>query len=270
MTEEEKTPPRAPKHASHGGGSGHQQQHEDHDEGEHGGAPEWLISFADNTALLMGFFVIMLALNMAPKSSGAPSASDSESQAAKEAGQSAEALDWAIGVRAAFNNPVNVNSTDPRDRVLVMRLRERANRGQANDKGVDGTFDQSQSLKNGNFFNDVAVIPFETRSANLSSAASEILELTAQRMRGTKLQIDIRGHASAAEITSDDAYPAKLSFERALAVANALVKLGIERKQLRLVACGNAELLQHRIYKTPEHAVNTRVEIILTDRLVEP
>ena len=49
---------------SHGGGhaaGGHEEGHE--------GAPEWLISFADNVALMMGFFVILLAMNMGPKGS---------------------------------------------------------------------------------------------------------------------------------------------------------------------------------------------------------
>lgn len=46
--------------APHGGGA-----HEEHE-----GAPEWLISFADNVALMMGFFVILLAMNMGPKGGG--------------------------------------------------------------------------------------------------------------------------------------------------------------------------------------------------------
>src|SRR6185295_16371327 len=46
----------------HGGGGGHEEGHE--------GAPEWLISFADNVALIMGFFVILLAMNMAKKTAG--------------------------------------------------------------------------------------------------------------------------------------------------------------------------------------------------------
>lgn len=48
---------------SHGGGHGGG----GHAEGEHEGAPEWLISFADMVMLIMGFFVIMLAMNMGPK-----------------------------------------------------------------------------------------------------------------------------------------------------------------------------------------------------------
>ena len=44
----------------HGGGGGHEEE-------EEAGAPEWLISFADMVMLLMGFFVILFALNVQPK-----------------------------------------------------------------------------------------------------------------------------------------------------------------------------------------------------------
>ena len=43
---------------AHVTGGGHDDEHE--------GAPEWLISFADMVMLIMGFFVILFALNMAP------------------------------------------------------------------------------------------------------------------------------------------------------------------------------------------------------------
>ena len=56
------------EHDSHGGGS-HGAPHAAHEE-HHEGAPEWLISFADNVALMMGFFVILLAMNMGPKAKG--------------------------------------------------------------------------------------------------------------------------------------------------------------------------------------------------------
>ena len=48
------------EHRAHSGGHAHGGGHEE----GHEGAPEWLISFADNVALMMGFFVILLAMNM--------------------------------------------------------------------------------------------------------------------------------------------------------------------------------------------------------------
>ena len=57
-------------HGGHGGG---------HEEEEEGGAPEWLISFADMVMLLMGFFVILFALNVQPKG-GNPGGGGEESE----------------------------------------------------------------------------------------------------------------------------------------------------------------------------------------------
>src|SRR5262245_35934857 len=56
----------------HGGGGGGHHHHGGggHGDGEHEGAPEWLISFADNVMLMMGLFVIMLAMNMAKETMG--------------------------------------------------------------------------------------------------------------------------------------------------------------------------------------------------------
>src|SRR5215831_2708874 len=98
---------------SHGGshGGGHEEAHE--------GAPEWLISFADNVALMMGFFVIMLAMYMKPVVEAAAAASSEG--AGSEKGQMAQQvsndmLDLAIELRQAFNNPVSEGN--PNDALL--------------------------------------------------------------------------------------------------------------------------------------------------------
>src|SRR5436190_2305796 len=107
-------------HKGHGGahGGGHGGAHEEH----HEGAPEWLISFADNVALMMGFFVILLAMNMAKQTTGGIGGKADMGGNPQEANSM---IDFAIAVREAFNNPVDVNSTDPRERDMVKRLIER-------------------------------------------------------------------------------------------------------------------------------------------------
>src|SRR5437588_11856819 len=92
-------------HAPHGGG--HEEAHE--------GAPEWLISFADNVTLMMGFFVILLAVNMGPKGAGATNAP----QQGDSSLPPPSLLDAQIAIREAFNNPVNLNSMDPGEQPLI-------------------------------------------------------------------------------------------------------------------------------------------------------
>src|SRR5436189_972373 len=98
-------------HGAHGGG-GHEEGHE--------GAPEWLISFADNVALMMGFFVILLAMNMAKPTLGGIGGA-----AKNTTDSSPEMEDFAIEVRKAFNTPVDINSTNPNEAALVKRLKQR-------------------------------------------------------------------------------------------------------------------------------------------------
>src|SRR5437773_3233542 len=104
------------KEGSHGhsGGGGH---HGGGHEEAHEGAPEWLISFADNVALMMGFFVILLAMNMAKPTLGGIGGA-----AKNTTDSSPEMEDFAIEVRKAFNVPVDINSTNPNEAPLVRRL----------------------------------------------------------------------------------------------------------------------------------------------------
>lgn len=241
----------------HGGGGAHE---------EHEGAPEWLISFADNVVLMMGFFVILLALNMGPKGSSA--ASDEESEAAKEAGQTAAALDWAIGVREAFNNPVSIDSKNPRERYLVMRLKERERmKAQSEDIGVTGDDQKTQSVRPSDFHRISTAISFEHGSAKLSDSGRRSLTELADQVRGDRLVVEIRGNASVAE-ASDHAKLMRLSFDRALAAARVLANQGLDWRQLRIVALADNDRLQNRAYSPDEHRLNQRVEVVVTNDLM--
>ena len=253
MSEEAK---HAPKHAAgHGGGEG------DHEEG-HEGAPEWLISFADNTALMMGFFVILLGLNMGPKGTGAAQGS---SQSGSQV--SAAELDWAIGVRAGFNNPVRLDSTDPRDQPLIRRILERQAQGEGIEKGPKGQGQKLQSIRPSNYSALSGAVEFDENSSTISPQARRTLADIAEHIRGLRLVVQIRGHASAAEAFYQPDQAVRLSFERAMSVAQALVQMGLEWHQVRLVACGDNDRLKPVVYTNAEQKLNQRVEVIVTNKL---
>src|SRR3954464_7316504 len=93
----------------HGAGGGHEEAHE--------GAPEWLISFADNVALMMGFFVILLAMNMKEPTAGGIGGKDKNGGA-----QESRMADLVIGIREAFHRPIDLNSDDPGEAALRKRI----------------------------------------------------------------------------------------------------------------------------------------------------
>lgn len=242
------------KRHGHGGGHGG-----GHAEGEHEGAPEWLISFADNVMLQMGFFVILLALNMGPKGGG-----QGEAQGAAQTMEQNESfVDWALAVRAAFNNPVDPNSTRPQDAALVQRLRERQG---ASDRGRTGENERVESVRPTGFSSLGGTIRFIDGSAALSAAERDAVTQIARGIRGLRWMVEVRGHVSPAESIRDPRAGWRLSHERAYAVAAALVEDGLEWSQIRLVSSGpNAPLTEGRVYDAQALRSNQRAEIIVTN-----
>ena len=250
-------------HASHGphggdhGGGGHE---------EHEGAPEWLISFADNVTLMMGFFVILLAMNLGPKGGSAGK---------QEPGPEGETneppltfLDAAISIRQAFNNPVSLNSVDPNEKPLVQRIMERQGKAQIESDGPKGDDHDVQSIRPSKYFSICGVVPFETGNADLTPSAAESLEDIAKHIRGLRLFVDVRGNVSAAESYGDAEAGMRLSFARAMVVAQGLVARGVEWKQIRLVACADNDRKQPVVYEKSGHRTNERVDIVVSDQVM--
>ncbi len=241
----------------HGGGGSHE---------EHEGAPEWLISFADNVTLMMGFFVILLAMNLKPASSGG---GQSKEPGHPEAAATPEVLDLAIAIREAFHNPVDPNSANPVDLPLIRRIIERSGPSQSDQEGQIGREHDVRSIRPSSYFSPAGSVPFDSESVVLSESGKEALRQMQKVVRGHNLVIEARGHASAAEAFSKPDRALKLSYDRAVAVAQALVAEGLQWPQLRVVACGDGERLVPVAYDETGHRANQRVEIIVTDQIVK-
>jgi outer membrane protein OmpA-like peptidoglycan-associated protein len=239
---------------------GHAGAHEEHE-----GAPEWLISFADNVALMMGFFVILLALNMKPATRGGHGKTP---DADGEGNPSNEMLDWVIALRDAFNNPVDVNSTDPGDALLVRRLTARASQSDAHDRGKVGREHDVTSVRPGEHFVRGASIAFEANSVELDDAARRGIAELLPLLQGHRNVIEVRGHVSVAEAFPLEDRGTELSFRRAHAVAQALAAEGIPWSQIRIHACADTDRVEPRAYTETGHRLNQRVEITVTDRVV--
>jgi flagellar motor protein MotB len=253
------------EHKSHGGGGhGPGGGHGGGAHEEHEGAPEWLISFADNVALMMGFFVIMLAMAMNKISETSGSSNQGE---AADGQPSTQMLDFTIGVREAFNNPIRADN--PNDAALWRRLKERQAEAEAKTKAQRGSDRDVKTIRKSEYFGMGGVIQFESRSATLDEAAREALADILRHRRGLRNIIEIHGHVSAAEAYDVADRGMDLSWRRARAVAEALVEAGIGWNQLKLIGCADNDRKAVKTYDQFGHRANQRVEIIEIERSMQ-
>jgi flagellar motor protein MotB len=247
------------KHGPGGHGGGHEEGHE--------GAPEWLISFADMVMLMMGFFVILFALNVQPVGR-MPGGTATEQTGAANNNDDGQLLDLAISVRAAFNNPVNINSSNPNDAALVRRLRQRAGKSETRDPGIKGHEQDVQAIRPSDYYAISGSINFAENSTELSASGQRTIDEVAKKLKGLRLVVEVRGHASSVEAARGTEQSMELSSDRALEVARALAAQGVDWWQMRLVICADHDRLQAYPQNRAADKANARVEIVITDQVV--
>jgi flagellar motor protein MotB len=230
------------KHKKH-----HPHRHEEHEHEE-----GWIVSFADNVLLMMGFFVIMLAMNMGPKGVlvTSPEAED-------------RIADLAIAVRAGFNNPLDMTSTKPEDQALIRRMRQRITDGPLSTPGPEGKDTSPQTIRPTNFHGSDGLVEFEQGASEINEFGHRTLKQLAERIKGKRWMVEIRGHTSRFETWRDAQKSRDLSYKRAYAVGEALVGLGVKWDQLRLVSSGDAASAVGRTRAAEDARTNQRAEVLI-------
>ncbi|MCC7203868.1 MAG: OmpA family protein [Phycisphaeraceae bacterium] len=248
----------------HGGGGHGGGGHEEHE-----GAPEWLISFADNVTLMMGFFVVMLAMNMKPAggAEGHGSETPSTSEVTSAASGGLNPLDVALGIREAFHNAVTLDNDNPADQALVRRLRERA--GASSDKSMSGDHDEVQSLRQTDYHKPSGMVFFTTGSSELSREAATSLAQFADPLKGVLLRVELHGRVNASEASMGEEAARRLCYDRAMAVARELVRKGLSWTQLHLVVEGRSTRAMRESIDPSKRIDDACVEVIVTDEIVD-
>jgi chemotaxis protein MotB len=142
----------------------------------------------------------------------------------------------------------------------------------AEDPGVVGRELTVTQIREGLKFTVGGLISFNPGSAELMPQARTQLQRVANTVRGQTNKVEIRGHAEPRDMEaaspSDSVWD--LSYARARAAMTYLTRTeGIDPRRIRLIGCGDKEPLIGRTDRPEIQAVNRRIEIIVTESLMQ-
>lgn len=224
------------------------------------GAPEWVLTYGDMMSLLLCFFIMLVALS--------------------EIKEEDKYKSIATEIQKAFGIQGGASGTNPTDAAknLIKVLESMASKSaeaqtsSAIDPGTDGRRPQVTDVRKGKRFIVGNRITFATRSAVLSGTAQQDLRVIADMVRGYNNILELRGHAASMELAGQNGLTLEdMSFARAKAVMAFLTEpeQGISPDRIRLVACADREPLVRRVYDQARQTPNRRVEVIVTEGLVD-
>jgi chemotaxis protein MotB len=225
------------------------------------GVPEWLVTFGDMMALLLCFFILLQMFSQLRQ--------DREYQRVITAIKEAFGYSGGIGVL-----PIN----DPPVRSIIEQLEEMAIKQYEENKtarspvdSVDGAFVRVTKIREGTRFTLGGPAVFDELSAEVTPAIRAELKKLATLLAGRNNKITVRGHAHAKYLPDGSPWRdlTDLSYERARAVMGVLVEFGLEDRVFRLEPVGAREPVRPRAHGPAEEAENRRVEVILSEQLVE-
>jgi chemotaxis protein MotB len=228
---------------------------------ESAGVPEWVVTFGDMMSLLLCFFILLQMFSELQQ--------DREYQRVITGIKEAFGYSGGIGVL-----PIN----DPPVRSIVEQLEHMAIKQFEETKtsrspvaSVDGAHMRVKKIREGIMFTVGGPAFFDEESAEVKPLVRGEMERLARILAGRQNKVLIRGHAAAKYLAPDSKWRDldELSFERARNIKAMFIEFGLSDEVFRLEAVGSREPVRPRAHEPAETAENRRVEVILTEQLVE-
>jgi outer membrane protein OmpA-like peptidoglycan-associated protein len=229
--------------------------------------PEWIFTLADLIMCMMGLFVILWVLKPGPK--------PEDKQKMTE-----EQIKVFAAIREAFKYEPDPNSQDPIDMEILLRklqtLKPHLGPGEGGEtkikrEGAEGTDPEVTKIRYGKRAGVGGRLLFMPAGAELSPDAKREVEQIAEKIRGHRQIVFVKGH-TALDDFKEDATPQRqmdLSIRRAQAVADYLTTLKVSPDVLRVQGCSTFEPVVQRAYADGQRLLNRRVEVEVTDTIVE-
>ena len=229
--------------------------------------PEWIFTLADLIMCMMGLFVILWVLKPGPKPEDLKKLTPDQ-------------IRVMAAIRDAFGHVPDPQSNDPIDVELllqkVQKIRPHMGPGEGGEtkikrEGAEGTDPEVTKIREGRKAGIGGRLLFAVSEAELSPEAKRDLNQIADKIRGHRQIVFVKGH-TALDDFKDDVEPQRkmdLSIRRAQAVADYLTTLKVSPDILRVQGCSTFEPVVQRAYAEDIRTLNRRVEVEVTDTIVE-
>lgn len=230
---------------------------------EHPGETVWIYSFCDLALCLLSFFVILSA------------------GASKNVEFDPEFAELVAAIKKAFRNlpPAPTTTATPADLKNIIGALKNQTKGKTGNTGKPGEASQRiegmsgrhtlvTTVRTGSQTTIGGCAAFGADSAEITPEALDQVREIAEKIRGHMNVFLVKGHTSRDEEYRLRGTPRDLAYDRATAVLNKLVELGVAREGLRVESCRDFEPVREGAYSEVARGENRRVEVVATEALV--
>ena len=227
-----------------------------------GEVPEWVVTFGDMMSLLLCFFILLQMFSELKQ--------DHEYQRVITAIKEAFGYAGGIGVLPVDDPPLQ-SLVDVLESMAQKNNRDQNRVSSSQDPGLDGPQMRVTKIREGIVFTIGGPSTFDPFSAQVKDAVQAEIRELAGLLAGRNNKIEIVGHAAAKYLPAGSPWRSldHLAYQRAENVKEILLQSGLDDRVFRIKVAGMREPVRPRAIEPEDAAENRRVEIILTEVLVE-